>query len=67
MTAFCVETSRAEVISSATSSEGSRIVESTITVRCFMPPESSIGYMWSTSSESPTSSRRRSSSSATLL
>ena len=43
-TARWVETSSAEVISSAIRSDGSSSVESTITTRCFMPPESSIGY-----------------------
>ena len=66
-TAFCVDTSSAEVISSAISSDGFRSVEMTITVRCFMPPESSIGYIPSTSSESPTSSSRRTSSSSMLV
>ena len=42
-TAFWVETSSAEVTSSATSSEGLSRVEITITMRCFIPPESSIG------------------------
>ncbi len=42
-TAFWVETSSAEVISSAIRSEGSSSVEITITTRCFIPPESSIG------------------------
>ena len=42
-TARWVETSSAEVISSAISSEGLSSVESTITERCFIPPESSIG------------------------
>ena len=42
-TAFWVETSSAEVISSAMSSDGSSSVERIITTRCFMPPESSIG------------------------
>ena len=42
-TALCVETSRADVISSAISSDGFSRVEMTMTMRCFMPPESSIG------------------------
>ena len=42
-TAFCVETSSAEVSSSAIRSDGLSSVESTITTRCFIPPESSIG------------------------
>src|SRR5581483_8496057 len=42
-TAFCVETSSADVISSATRTAGSSRVERTSTTRCFMPPESSIG------------------------
>ncbi len=66
-TAFCVETSSAEVISSAIRSDGLRSVEMTITVRCFMPPESSIGNIPSTVSESPTSSSRRTSSGRTDL
>ena len=65
-TARCVETSRAEVTSSAISSDGSRIDESTITTRCFIPPESSIGNRSSTSSDSPTSWSRRFSSGSTV-
>ena len=42
-TARCVVTSSAEVISSAMSSEGLRSVEMTMTTRCFIPPDSSIG------------------------
>ena len=41
-------------------------VESTITVRCFIPPESSIGYIPSTSCDRPTSVSRRSSSALTV-
>ncbi len=48
-TAFWLDTSRAEVISSAMSSDGLRSVEMTITMRCFMPPDSSIGYRSRTS------------------
>jgi len=51
-TARCVETSRAEVTSSAMSSEGLSNVEMTITTRCFIPPESSIGYRFKTSASS---------------
>ena len=61
-TAFCVETSSAEVSSSATRSEGSRSVESTITTRCFIPPESSIGNRSRISCDSPTRASRRFSS-----
>src|SRR5690606_24928066 len=64
-TAFWVDTSSAEVTSSAMSSDGLSSVEITITVRCFMPPDSSIGYRLSTSGSSPTSLSRRSSSSST--
>ena len=42
-TARWVETSSADVISSAISSDGFSRVEMTMTMRCFMPPESSIG------------------------
>ncbi len=42
-TDFWVDTSSAEVISSAMSSDGSSSVEITSTTRCFMPPESSMG------------------------
>ena len=42
-TAFWLETSSADVISSAISSDGFSRVEMTITIRCFIPPESSIG------------------------
>jgi hypothetical protein len=38
-----VDTSSAEVTSSAISSDGLSNVDSTITIRCFIPPESSIG------------------------
>ena len=40
------------------SSEGFSSVESTITILCFMPPDSSIGYMFSTSCDSLTRSSR---------
>jgi len=46
----------------AMSSEGLSNVEMTITTRCFIPPESSIGYRFKTSASSPTSLTRRSSS-----
>ncbi len=42
-TAFWLVTSSAEVISSAMSSDGSSRVEMTMTIRCFIPPDSSIG------------------------
>ena len=42
-TAFWVDTSRADVISSAMSSAGLSKVERTMTIRCFIPPESSMG------------------------
>ena len=42
-TARWVETSSAEVTSSAMSSDGLSNVDSTITIRCFIPPDSSIG------------------------
>ena len=42
-TAFWLDTSSALVISSAIRSDGSSSVESTMTIRCFMPPDSSIG------------------------
>ena len=61
-TARWVETSRAEVISSAMSNDGLRRVEMIITTRCFIPPESSIGYRLRMSASSPTSLTRRSSS-----
>ena len=59
-TAFWVDTSSAEVISSAISNDGFNRVEMTMTMRCFMPPESSMGYRSRTSRWRPTSSRRRS-------
>lgn len=42
-TARWVETSRAEVTSSAMRTAGSSRVEITMTVRCFIPPDSSMG------------------------
>ena len=42
-TARWVDTSSAEVISSAISSDGLSSVASTMTARCFIPPDSSIG------------------------
>ena len=54
--AFCVDTSRAEVGSSAISILGFNSVEMAITARCFMPPLSSNGYISSTFLSSPTSS-----------
>lgn len=42
-TACWLETSRAEVTSSAIRTDGSSSVEITMTARCFMPPDSSIG------------------------
>lgn len=42
-TACWLETSSAEVTSSAMSTDGSSSVEITMTARCFMPPDSSIG------------------------
>ena len=41
MTIFWLVTSRAEVGSSAMSTLGFRMVDTAMTVRCFMPPESS--------------------------
>jgi len=40
MRAFWLDTSRAEVGSSAISSFGLSRVETTVTMRCFMPPDS---------------------------
>jgi hypothetical protein len=61
-TARWVDTSRAEVTSSAISSDGLSSVDMTIVTRCRMPPESSKEYLPSTSSASPISSSRRLSS-----
>ena len=47
-TACWLVTSSAEVTSSPISSDGSSSVDSTSTTRCFMPPDSSIGYRAST-------------------
>jgi len=47
--AFWVETSSAEVISSAMSNDGFNRVEMTITMRCFIATESSMGYRSRTS------------------
>ena len=66
-TAFCVETSSADVISSAMSTDGFISVEMTITVRCFIPPDSSIGNIPSTAGSSPTSSSRRRSSGSSFF
>ena len=55
-TAFWLATSSAEVISSAISSEGFISVDSTITILCFIPPESSMGYIFSTSCDNSTRS-----------
>ena len=58
-TARWVETSSAEVTSSAMSSEGLSSVDKMIVTRCRMPPDSSKEYLPSTSSFSPMSSMRR--------
>jgi hypothetical protein len=48
MTFFWEVTSSAEEGSSAISTLGPRITEVAITVRCFIPPESSTGYLCNT-------------------
>ena len=54
-----MDTSSAEVTSSATSSDGFSSVDMMIVTRCRMPPDSSKEYLPSTSSLSPISARRR--------
>ena len=61
-TARWVDTSSAEVTSSAISSDGLSSVDMMIVTRCRMPPESSKEYLSSTSSLRPISSSRRFSS-----
>src|SRR6516162_8685560 len=58
-TARWVETSSAEVTSSAMSSDGFSSVEMMIVTRCRMPPDISKEYLLSTSSLSPISAIRR--------
>jgi hypothetical protein len=57
MTIFCEVTSSAEDGSSAISTLGERMTATAMTVRCFMPPESSTGYFCSTSAGSPSVSK----------
>ena len=58
MTIFCDVTSSADDGSSAMSTLGPRMTEMAMTVRCFMPPDSSTGYLCSTSAGSPKISKR---------
>ncbi len=58
MTIFCDVTSRADDGSSAMSTWGLRMTEMAMTVRCFMPPDSSTGYFCSTSAGSPSRSNK---------
>ena len=58
MTIFWLVTSSAEEGSSAISTFGERIVDMAMTVRCFMPPDSSTACLSSTLAGRPSSAKR---------